>query len=114
MEYNKTLYMLKVESKKKINLMASIIVEKDQLCHFSHRQPLSLGYLQQLNHNADDEDEDEDEGEDEDEDDFVEEDHHGGQCNMCNEQIWSFHLCYYYCKSCDYSLHKFVYIYSKS
>ncbi|KAJ0715956.1 putative chromatin regulator PHD family [Helianthus annuus] len=26
---------------------------------------------------------------------------------MCKERIWSFHLCYYYCKSCDYSLHKF-------
>ncbi|PWA47725.1 zinc finger, PHD-type [Artemisia annua] len=26
---------------------------------------------------------------------------------MCKEQIYSFHLCYYQCKSCDYSLHKF-------
>ncbi|KAM0070507.1 putative chromatin regulator PHD family [Helianthus debilis subsp. tardiflorus] len=26
---------------------------------------------------------------------------------MCKEQIGSFHLCYYYCKACDYSLHKF-------
>lgn len=26
---------------------------------------------------------------------------------MCKEQIYSFHLCYYECKSCDYSLHKF-------
>ncbi|MFS7928656.1 putative chromatin regulator PHD family [Helianthus anomalus] len=26
---------------------------------------------------------------------------------MCKEPIGSFHLCYYYCKSCDYSLHKF-------
>ncbi|PWA65762.1 zinc finger, PHD-type [Artemisia annua] len=26
---------------------------------------------------------------------------------MCKEQIYSFHSCYYECKSCDYSLHKF-------
>ncbi|KAI3711843.1 hypothetical protein L1987_70391 [Smallanthus sonchifolius] len=83
--------------------MGSIIVEKDQLHHFSHPHPLSLVYLQQPNHNADDEDEDEEEKEEE----FVEEDHHGGQCKMCDKQILSFHLCYYYCKSCDYSLHKF-------
>ncbi|XP_076959947.1 uncharacterized protein LOC143636174 [Bidens hawaiensis] len=26
---------------------------------------------------------------------------------MCKEEIYSFHLCYYSCKDCDYSLHKF-------
>ncbi|KAI3814787.1 hypothetical protein L1987_14431 [Smallanthus sonchifolius] len=84
--------------------MDTIIVEKDQLRHFDHHDhPLSLVYLQQPNHNADDEDEDEEEKEE----DFVEEDHHGGQCKMCDKEIRSFHLCYYYCKSCDYSLHKF-------
>ncbi|KAI3814792.1 hypothetical protein L1987_14436 [Smallanthus sonchifolius] len=80
-------------------------IERDQLRHFSHRHPLTLVYLQQPNHNADDEDEEEKEKEKE--EDFVEEDHHGGQCEMCNKEIWSFHLCYYYCKSCNYSLHKF-------
>ncbi|XP_076925509.1 uncharacterized protein LOC143588374 [Bidens hawaiensis] len=26
---------------------------------------------------------------------------------MCEEEIYSFHICYYSCKECDYSLHKF-------
>ncbi|KAI7735268.1 hypothetical protein M8C21_009402, partial [Ambrosia artemisiifolia] len=77
----------------------------DTLRHFRHKHPLTLVYLPQPTHkkeNVDDEDEDEHEVEDEVE--FVEEDH---QCNLCEEQIWSFHLCYYSCKTCDYSLHKF-------
>ncbi|KAJ0488328.1 putative chromatin regulator PHD family [Helianthus annuus] len=76
----------------------------DPLRAFRHEQPLNLVHLpQQLHHkneNADDEDEDEVE----DEVEFVEEDR---QCNLCKEQIWSFHLCYYSCKTCNYSLHKF-------
>ncbi|XP_076955637.1 uncharacterized protein LOC143630536 [Bidens hawaiensis] len=94
--------------------MDTSVVAKDQLHHFSHEHLLSLAHLQQPNHinaNVDDDDEDEDEEEDEDEDEgkdeVVEEEHHGGQCQMCNEQIYSFHLCYYYCECCDYSLHKF-------
>ncbi|KAL8223556.1 hypothetical protein R6Q57_019031 [Mikania cordata] len=82
-------------------------VAKDQLKHVSHHHPLSLVYLQQQkqkNENDSDEDEEIDELA---EDEFVEENHHRGQCSMCNEPIWSFHLCYYYCKPCDYSLHKF-------
>ncbi|KAK9060352.1 hypothetical protein SSX86_021056 [Deinandra increscens subsp. villosa] len=77
----------------------------DQLTHFSHRHPLSLVHLHQNHKNENTDEEDEDGHEDG--DDIVEEDHHGGQCDMCKERIWSFHLCYYYCKSCDYSLHKF-------
>lgn len=70
-----------------------------------HEHPLNLVYLQQPTHkkeNVDDEDEDEHEVENEVE--FVEEDR---ECSLCKEQIWSFHLCYYSCKTCDYSLHKF-------
>ncbi|KAI7735266.1 hypothetical protein M8C21_009400, partial [Ambrosia artemisiifolia] len=83
--------------------MDSSIVVVDTLLHFSHRHPLNLVYLQQPTHkkeNVDDEDEDEVE----DEIEFVEEDR---QCSLCEEQIWSFHLCYYSCKTCNYSLHKF-------
>ncbi|KAJ0586525.1 hypothetical protein HanIR_Chr04g0152881 [Helianthus annuus] len=79
------------------------VVALDSNVHNRHHHSLSLVHLQQpnlKNENADDDDEDEVEGEV----DFVEEDR---QCNLCKEQIWSFHLCYYSCKSCDYSLHKF-------
>ncbi|KAJ0715987.1 putative chromatin regulator PHD family [Helianthus annuus] len=82
--------------------MGSRTVAKDQLLHFSHEHPLSLVHLQQPNHkNESSEDEDEEK------EDFVEELCHGGRCGLCKEQIWSFHLCYYYCKSCHYSLHTF-------
>ncbi|KAJ0477526.1 putative chromatin regulator PHD family [Helianthus annuus] len=83
--------------------MDNTIVAKDQLHHFSHDHSLSLVHLQPThkNENADDEDEGEEK------DDFVEEVRHGRECGMCKEQIGSFHLCYYYCKACDYSLHKF-------
>ncbi|KAL8242820.1 hypothetical protein R6Q59_013122 [Mikania micrantha] len=84
--------------------MENSIDAKDQLDHFSHRHSLSLVYLQQKNENDNDEDEDRDE---EAEDEFVEENLHGGECNMCKEHILSFDVCYYYCKPCDYSLHKF-------
>ncbi|KAI7756570.1 hypothetical protein M8C21_009880 [Ambrosia artemisiifolia] len=85
--------------------MGSITVVKDQLFpHFSHGCPLSLVYFQQPNHKNENSNE---EDENEEKDDVVEEVRHGGQCGMCEEQIWSFHVCYYYCKSCDYSLHKF-------
>ncbi|KAI7731813.1 hypothetical protein M8C21_011336 [Ambrosia artemisiifolia] len=30
-----------------------------------------------------------------------------GKCEMCKEEIYSFHQSYYSCKDCDYSLHKF-------
>ncbi|KAJ0488144.1 putative chromatin regulator PHD family [Helianthus annuus] len=86
--------------------MDIIPVTRDEIDHFGHPHPLSIVYLQQPNQ-KDENSEDEDEDKEKDEDDFVEEDHHGGQCNLCEERIWSFHLCYYQCKSCDYSLHKF-------
>ncbi|MFS7928581.1 putative chromatin regulator PHD family [Helianthus anomalus] len=73
-----------------------------EIDHFSHEHSLSLVHLQPPNHrNESSEDEDEEK------EDFVEELCHGGQCGICKERIWSFHLCYYYCKSCDYSLHTF-------
>ncbi|CAI9298256.1 unnamed protein product [Lactuca saligna] len=75
----------------------------EQLVHFSHDHPLKLVQLQPY-HN---EEEGEEEEEEEDVDEFVVEDHHVGQCNMCKEDIYSFHLCYYTCKNCNYSLHKF-------
>ncbi|CAI9265776.1 unnamed protein product [Lactuca saligna] len=77
----------------------SSISAMEQLEHFSHNHPLNLVQLQP-NHN-------EEEEEEEDVDDLVVEDHHVGQCNMCEEDIYSFHLCYYTCKNCSYSLHKF-------
>ncbi|KAL8257575.1 hypothetical protein R6Q59_029616 [Mikania micrantha] len=86
--------------------MDSTIVVKDQLLHFSHHHPLNLLHLQPSKHKEENDDDDDNDDND-DEDDFVEEDNHGGQCKLCNEQIWSFHSCYYHCKSCDYSLHKF-------
>ncbi|KAI7747845.1 hypothetical protein M8C21_019603 [Ambrosia artemisiifolia] len=85
--------------------MDSITVVKDQLLdHFSHEHSLSLVHLQQPNHKHDNSD---NEDENEEQDDSVEEVLHEGQCRLCKEQIWSFHLSYYYCKSCDYSLHTF-------
>ncbi|KAL8242815.1 hypothetical protein R6Q59_013117 [Mikania micrantha] len=87
--------------------MENSIVPKDEFEHFSHDHSLSLVYLQQKNQkNENDSDEDE-ERDEETEDGFVEENLHGGECNMCKEQILSFDVCYYYCKPCDYSLHKF-------
>ncbi|GKD13940.1 zinc finger, PHD-type containing protein [Tanacetum coccineum] len=80
----------------------------EELKHFTHDHPLSLVYLNPNRKSETiEEEEEEEEDKDKDDDDFVEEDKHGGQCNMCKEQIYSFHLCYYECKSCDYSLHKF-------
>ena len=77
----------------------------EELKHFTHDHPLSLVYLNpdRKSENIEEEEEEEEENED----DFYEEEKHGGQCNMCKEQIHSAHLCYYSCKSCDYSLHKF-------
>ncbi|KAL8242816.1 hypothetical protein R6Q59_013118 [Mikania micrantha] len=87
--------------------MENSIVAKDEFKHFSHDHSLCLVYLQQQNQkNENDSDEDEDRDE-EVEEEFVEENLHGGECNMCEEQILSFDVCYYNCKSCDYSLHKF-------
>ncbi|KAK1414126.1 hypothetical protein QVD17_29867 [Tagetes erecta] len=79
----------------------------NHISQLHHNHPLDLVYLQQPNHKNENDHEDEDEDEEKDEDEFVEEDYHGPQCNMCNEQIYSFHLCYYKCKSCNYSSHKF-------
>ncbi|XP_076914116.1 uncharacterized protein LOC143572994 [Bidens hawaiensis] len=77
----------------------------EQLQHFSHEHPLNLVQLQPHhdNENSDKEDEDENEFND----DIVVEEGHVGICNMCQEEINSFHLCYYCCKECDYFLHKF-------
>ncbi|CAI9301449.1 unnamed protein product [Lactuca saligna] len=71
------------------------------MLHLFHLQPASHD-----NENSNDDDEEEkEEGE---EDDFVAEDKHVGQCKMCEEHIYSFHMSYYKCKDCDdYSLHKF-------
>ncbi|KAI3507459.1 hypothetical protein L1887_22445 [Cichorium endivia] len=77
----------------------------EKLLHFTHDHMLSLVYLHP-NYNNESSNEEEEE-EEEDENDFVAEDHNVGQCSMCKEQIYSFHLCYYQCKDCDYSLHKF-------
>nr|GEX03655.1 zinc finger, PHD-type [Tanacetum cinerariifolium] len=78
------------------------------LQHFSHDHLLSLIHLQKnkINVNSDDE-EDEEQEEEKDDDDCVVEDQHIGQCNMCKEEIYSFHLCCYKCNDCDYTLHKF-------
>ncbi|KAJ0861507.1 putative chromatin regulator PHD family [Helianthus annuus] len=81
-----------------------IIIVLDPLRHFLHEHPLNLVHLPQQAHHKNENAEDEDEVEVEDEVEFVEEDH---QCNLCKEEIWSFHLCYYSCKTCNYSLHKF-------
>ncbi|XP_076911708.1 uncharacterized protein LOC143569762 [Bidens hawaiensis] len=83
------------------------VVALEQLQHFSHEHLLSLVQLQPLQKNENSDTEDEDEGKDEDIDDFVVEEPHVGKCKMCKEEIYSFHLCYYSCKDCDYSLHKF-------
>ncbi|KAJ0724518.1 putative chromatin regulator PHD family [Helianthus annuus] len=84
--------------------MDSSIVVMDPLHHFDHEHPLYLVHLPQQAHHKNENADDEDEDEVEDEVEFVEEDH---QCNLCKEQIWSFHICYYSCKTCNYSLHKF-------
>ncbi|XP_076887276.1 uncharacterized protein LOC143537377 [Bidens hawaiensis] len=92
------------------NIFLGADVMDQQLDHFSHHHPLSLVHLKQPNHqneNDDDDNDDEMNNEEEDKDDFVEEVDYGRQCNMCKEQIWSSHLCYYKCTSCDHLLHKF-------
>ncbi|XP_023731650.1 uncharacterized protein LOC111879425 [Lactuca sativa] len=81
----------------------------EQLLHFTHDHMLNLVHLQpnhdNKNENSDEEEEEKEEGE---EDDFVAEEKHVGQCKMCKEGIYSFHMSYYECKDCDddYSLHK--------
>ncbi|KAL8261562.1 hypothetical protein R6Q59_025611 [Mikania micrantha] len=77
-------------------------VTMEQLDHFSHEHLLSLVQLQPRQENSNKEDEDKDE------DDFwVKEDDDFGKCEMCKEDIYWFHLCYYSCKDRNYSLHKF-------
>ncbi|KAL8261557.1 hypothetical protein R6Q59_025606 [Mikania micrantha] len=79
----------------------------EQLDHFSHEHLLSLVQLQPRQENSNKEDEDEDEDGVEYGDDFrVKEDDDFGKCDMCKEDIYWFHLCYYSCKDCNYSLHK--------
>ncbi|CAH1445808.1 unnamed protein product [Lactuca virosa] len=82
----------------------------EQLLHFTHDHMRSLVHLQPASHdneNSDDDDDDEEKEEGE-ENDFVAEDKHVGQCKMCEEHIYSFHMSYCKCKDCDdYSLHKF-------
>ncbi|KAD2394096.1 hypothetical protein R6Q59_013119 [Mikania micrantha] len=85
--------------------MENSIDAKDQLDHFCHHHSLSLVYLQQQNRDNEN-DSYEDERDEVVKDEFVEENHHGGKCDMCKEQILSFDVCYYYCKPCDYSVHK--------
>ncbi|GKF36799.1 hypothetical protein Tco_0113557 [Tanacetum coccineum] len=79
----------------------------ESLQHFSHDHLLSLIHLQKNKNNVNSDDDDEEEEKDKDDDDFVVEDQHVGRCNMCEEEIYSFHLCYYKCNDCDYTLHKF-------
>ncbi|KAI3760734.1 hypothetical protein L1987_51133 [Smallanthus sonchifolius] len=75
----------------------------EKVKHFSHEHLLSLVQFQTTDHSISNENSDK---EDEDKDDIVEADRHVGKCKMCEEEIYSFHLCYYSCKDCDYSLHK--------
>ncbi|GKD99467.1 hypothetical protein Tco_1387451, partial [Tanacetum coccineum] len=80
----------------------------ESLRHFTHDDHLlSLIHLQKNKNNVNSDDDDEEEEKDKDDDDFVVEDQHVGRCNMCEEEIYSFHLCYYKCNDCDYTLHKF-------
>nr|KAJ0188096.1 hypothetical protein LSAT_V11C900467520 [Lactuca sativa] len=80
----------------------------EQLLHFTHDHMLSLVHLQPASHDSENSDEEEEKEEGE-EDDFVAEEKHVGECKMCKEGIYSFHISYYECKDCDddYSLHKF-------
>ncbi|KAI3760720.1 hypothetical protein L1987_51119 [Smallanthus sonchifolius] len=78
-------------------------VAMEQVKHFSHEHLLSLVQFQTTDHSISNENSDK---EDEDKDDIVVADRHVGKCKMCEEEIYSFHLCYYSCKDCDYSLHK--------
>ncbi|KAL8261564.1 hypothetical protein R6Q59_025613 [Mikania micrantha] len=75
------------------------------LKHFSHEHPLSLVQLHSRQEKSNNKDEDED-GDDNGDDFWVKEDDDFGKCEMCNEDIYWFHLCYYSCKDCNYSLHK--------
>lgn len=79
----------------------------ESLQHFSHDHLLSLIHLQTNKNNINSDDDNEDEEEERDDVDLVVEDPHVGQCNMCKEEIYSFHLCYYKCNDCDYTLHKY-------
>ncbi|KAI7733355.1 hypothetical protein M8C21_013376 [Ambrosia artemisiifolia] len=80
---------------------------EQQLKHFSHEHLLNLIQLQPEHDNVNSDEEDEHEDENEDKDDIVVEEVRFGECNMCKEEIYSFQLCYYSCKDCDYNLHKF-------
>ncbi|KAL8261584.1 hypothetical protein R6Q59_025633 [Mikania micrantha] len=78
------------------------------LKHFSHEHPLSLVQLHPRQENSNNKDEDEDEDKDKDGVEYGDEFRvKFGICEMCNEEIYWFHLCYYSCKDCNYSLHKF-------
>ncbi|KAI3760661.1 hypothetical protein L1987_51059 [Smallanthus sonchifolius] len=79
----------------------------EQLKHFTHEHLLSLVQLQPDHNNEKSDKEDEDEDEYKDKDDIVVEDRYVGKCKMCEEEIFSFHLSYYSCKDCNYSLHKY-------
>ncbi|KAL8225385.1 hypothetical protein R6Q57_017942 [Mikania cordata] len=80
----------------------------EHLKHFSHEHPLSLVQLHPCQENSNNKDEDDDEDGVEYGDEFwVKEDNKFGICEMCKEEIYWFHLCYYSCKDCNYSLHKF-------
>ncbi|XP_076910711.1 uncharacterized protein LOC143568437 [Bidens hawaiensis] len=78
----------------------------EQIKHFSHEHLLSLVQLQPHQNNEDFDKEEED-GDEDNDDIVVKEDCHLGTCKMCEEEIYLFHLCYYSCNECDYSLHKF-------
>ncbi|GJY08434.1 zinc finger, PHD-type containing protein [Tanacetum coccineum] len=68
------------------------VVAMESLQHFSHDHLLSLIHLQTNKNNVNSDDEEDEKAEKVD-DDFVVEDQHIGQCNMCKEEIYSFHLC---------------------
>ncbi|KAD4586384.1 hypothetical protein E3N88_23985 [Mikania micrantha] len=82
----------------------------EHLDHFSHEHVLSLVQLQPRQENSNEKDEDEEEEEEDGveygDDLWVKEDDEFGICEMCKEEIYWFHLCYYSCKDCNYSLHK--------
>ncbi|KAI7740198.1 hypothetical protein M8C21_031112, partial [Ambrosia artemisiifolia] len=83
------------------------VAMEQQLKHFSHEHLLNLVQLQPDRDNVNSDEEDEHEDENEDKDDIVVEEVRFGECNMCKEEIYSFQLCYYSCKDCDYNLHRF-------
>ncbi|KAL8261571.1 hypothetical protein R6Q59_025620 [Mikania micrantha] len=79
------------------------LLNVDAMEHLKH---FSLVQLHPCQENSNNENEDGDGVEYGDGDDFWVKDDDFGKCEMCKEEIYWFHLCYYSCKDCNYSLHK--------